>query len=597
MEKASPKLRRFTVLALSLLLAVTFLAPGGSAFAAKKLTVKPSKAVLTVGKTKKLTANQKVKWSVSKASAKVVKLSKKSGKVTVVTAKKAGKATVVAKAGKQTKKITITAKKADAVKTASAKTFAAYAAGKDKNKVLVDARVMDAYQGWALGSAKKGGHFKNAVSFPAQTVTAKASLAADEKSTYQDYYKQQLNDAGMTKTKSYVIYDTNGKDAKTVASFLVKEQGFRASGIQVYNATKEINKSKDLVSYPNYDLYVPASVVKNLSDNLVSNTALNSDAKSLVGSSKNIVILDVAWGTEEQSGFLDAHIPGAVHVNTDEFEGAKTYVENKRKDDKVDYRSEWRLLDDATLIKLAGDKGITLDSCVVVTGGEPMATTRMAIILKYLGVKNVHVMSSGMQGWNAGKYKMAKGSNVPKAVSLGTDKPLNPDVIDTIAEVKNELKDTAKYTVVDTRTKEEWNGLSSGYSYHDLAGRIAGTVFSPCGQGYSSSVMKYRNADKSMRTGAALEKYWKSTGVDSSKQMVFFCGSGWRAAETTWDAWILGLKASLYSDGWIAWSNEGNDFIDHTGKTVHFDAATNTVRDANGKDVSDGTNIAGVTAK
>ena len=40
------------------------------------------------------------------------------------------------------------------------------------------------------------------------------------------------------------------------------------------------------------------------------------------------------------------------------------------------------------------------------------------------------------------------------------------------------------------------------------------------------------------------------------------CGSGWRAAEVLWDAQVMGLTdVSLYSDGWIAWSNEGNPYI------------------------------------
>ena len=110
MTKTNTTLRRAAVLALSLLLAVTFLAPG--AYAAKKLTVKPTKVTLKVGGKKKLTANQKAKWSVSKKDAKIVKLSKKSGKATVVTAKKAGKAVVRAKAGKSVKKITVNVKAA-----------------------------------------------------------------------------------------------------------------------------------------------------------------------------------------------------------------------------------------------------------------------------------------------------------------------------------------------------------------------------------------------------------------------------------------------------------------------------------------------------
>ena len=105
--------------ALAVLLAVacliTFMpAMASQSFAAKKLTVKPAKKTIYVKKSVTLKANQKVKWSASKSSLKVVKLTSKKAKSVKVTGKKAGKAVVTAKVGKQTKKVTITVKKAKA---------------------------------------------------------------------------------------------------------------------------------------------------------------------------------------------------------------------------------------------------------------------------------------------------------------------------------------------------------------------------------------------------------------------------------------------------------------------------------------------------
>ena len=109
--------------ALAVLLAVacliTFMpAMASQSFAAKKLTVKPAKKTIYVKKSVTLKANQKVKWSASKSSLKVVKLTSKKAKSVKVTGKKAGKAVVTAKVGKQTKKVTITVKKAAVKKTA-----------------------------------------------------------------------------------------------------------------------------------------------------------------------------------------------------------------------------------------------------------------------------------------------------------------------------------------------------------------------------------------------------------------------------------------------------------------------------------------------
>ncbi|SDF73350.1 hypothetical protein, partial [Eubacterium pyruvativorans] len=98
---------------------ITFMpAMASQSFAAKKLTVKPAKKTIYVKKSVTLKANQKVKWSASKSSLKVVKLTSKKAKSVKVTGKKAGKAVVTAKVGKQTKKVTITVKKAAVKKTA-----------------------------------------------------------------------------------------------------------------------------------------------------------------------------------------------------------------------------------------------------------------------------------------------------------------------------------------------------------------------------------------------------------------------------------------------------------------------------------------------
>jgi len=42
---------------------------------------------------------------------------------------------------------------------------------------------------------------------------------------------------------------------------------------------------------------------------------------------------------------------------------------------------------------------------------------------------------------------------------------------------------------------------------------------------------------------------------------MFFCGTGWRAAEVLWYADVMGLgNISLYDGGWNEWSgNTGNE--------------------------------------
>jgi thiosulfate/3-mercaptopyruvate sulfurtransferase len=496
-----------------------------------------------------------------------------SGKVTAVSA---GTAVITAESTQKNSKGNYLTKKCKVTVTnefdiAEQKEVESCISGTAKDTVLVDARIADSYQGWALGEAKNGGHLKNAVNISAQWLDCWYWSNASENKTREESIQKELDANSMTTAKSYIIYDTNGTDAIAVARYL-RDKGY--TNIRTYNATTLINAStSSLESYTNYNMYVPAEVVKSISDNIVSKTALSDQAKSIVGSSK-VVLLDVSWGTESESGYLDGHVPGAVHVNTDDYETPTVYVEEK----DSDYRTEWRLNSDEKLFALATKNGITKDTCVIITGSEPMATTRMGIILKYLGCDNVHVMSEGMVGWKAQGYELeTKKRSATGVKSFGVDTPANADLIDTIAEAKAILADSSKQ-LIDTRTEEEWNGTSSGYSYHDLMGRISGTIFSPSGVGYSSSMYYYRNPDKSMRSKEVIEAMWKEQGIDTGKHMSFFCGSGWRAAEEVWDAMVLGYtNVSLYSDGWIGWSNEGNTYINKNGNTVHYDKTTNKV--------------------
>lgn len=54
--------------------------------------------------------------------------------------------------------------------TATADEVKAYMSDSDSSTVLMDARSVNAYNGWAIGNAKRGGHLKNAVSFPSDAI-------------------------------------------------------------------------------------------------------------------------------------------------------------------------------------------------------------------------------------------------------------------------------------------------------------------------------------------------------------------------------------------------------------------------------------------
>ena len=108
--------------------------------------------------------------------------------------------------------------------TATADEVKGYMSDSDSSTVLMDARSVDAYNGWAIGNSERGGHLKNAVSFPADAIRNAVTPNKNEGKTIEDYHKQMMDDAGITKNSKIIIYDVNDSDAEYVYNWL-KGQG------------------------------------------------------------------------------------------------------------------------------------------------------------------------------------------------------------------------------------------------------------------------------------------------------------------------------------------------------------------------------------
>lgn len=415
--------------------------------------------------------------------------------------------------------------------------------GKNGN-ILVDARSTSSYSGWALNGDKRGGHIKGAVDFSKDWLDCEYDDAKNlEKKTREEVLQEAMKNKGIETDKNIIVYDSDGKSAQAVADYF-KKQGI--NNVKTYCASDWIeDESMPMESYPNYKLYLPVEVVNELSE--------GKDTEEFKGK-KDIKIFDVGWGNEEESGYLEGHVKGAVHINTDSFEPPKEIKPGV---------TEWMLTDDKSLLKLLLENGISKDTTVISTGSEPMAAARFAVILKYMGVEDVRVMAGGLVDYKLRGFELSKESVKPQAISsFGTDKvPMNPDWIESIDELKEDLK-KKDFTLVDNRTWEEYIGETSGYDYHKIKGRIEGAVYGCAGLKSSSSVYYYRNVDKTMRNGYEILQMWKDLNINLDNRLAFMCGSGWRAAEILWDARVMGLEnTTLYSDGWIGWSNRGNPFV------------------------------------
>lgn len=391
----------------------------------------------------------------------------------------------------------------------------------DDSWVVVDTRINDAFNGWKLDEVERGGHIKGAVDFSANWLTVDSK---DKEKTLD----KALETKGIEKDKNIVLYDANGKDAKEVANYL-SEKGYK--NLYTYNvADWAKDESLPMESYENYEMIVPATIVNDILDGKKPETFENS---------KNIKIVEASWG-EESEAYSKGHVPTSVHINTD----------------TVEPPPQWMLASDEELAKFANDYGFTKDDTVIVTGPDVMASYRVAVVLRYIGINDVRVLNGGNNAWTSAGYELETKSNKPVAGNdFGATIPANPNLIDTQAELKEMLKDSNN-VLVDNRSWDEYIGKISGYSYHDKKGRIPGAVYGYAGTS-ATTLEDYRNIDNTMRNADEIKALWKDAGIDTNKHLMFMCGSGWRAAEVLTYANVMGFdNTSLYSDGWIGWSND-----------------------------------------
>ena len=323
-------------------------------------------------------------------------------------------------------------------------------------------------------------------------------------------------------------------DTKTsAAQESVKEsekQSEKASEAASEKAEEKKEEAKDLAEVKTETVYVGPEYVKELMD-----------------SGKDVVVLEAAWGKVEQDeAYSKAHIPGAFHVNTDDIEEDET----------------WNFRTPEEIGKLLKSYGITKDTKVVTYGNSPenAADDRLATVLLWAGVEDVKNLSGGIDAWTKAGYETETKVNEPVATDkdFGVKIPAHPEYILSIDEVKEKQKDDPKFKLVSIRSKDEFLGKTSGYSYIDRAGEPLGAVW-----GHDTDDGSYNNPDGSIVSLDKLESYLGESGVSLEKNDVaFYCGTGWRASVPFLIAHENGYKnAYLYDGGWYVWQMDGENKV------------------------------------
>jgi thiosulfate/3-mercaptopyruvate sulfurtransferase len=255
---------------------------------------------------------------------------------------------------------------------------------------------------------------------------------------------------------------------------------------------------------------------------------------------KRFVILATNWGPlSEAKEYRAGHVPGAVYLNTDEFENGYP---------------RWHLQPLPVLQRVIGKLGITRDTTVIVYSSQTIAAARVWWILNYAGVSDVRILDGGYAAWQAAGFDGETAIQKPRAVTFVAQPRAHWRA--TTSYVKARLA-TGDVWLADARSPAEFRGEVSGYDYLQQRGRLPGAI--AIGDADDKALL-YQTADGRLLPRAEIASRWTQVGLTSSRdqfhrEVIFYCGSGWRSSLTFLYAYLLGYKnIRNYSDGWSGWS-------------------------------------------
>ena len=257
--------------------------------------------------------------------------------------------------------------------------------------------------------------------------------------------------------------------------------------------------------------------------------------------SKDFVILEAAWGeVADDKAYTEGHISGAFHMNTDSIESEEF----------------WNIRTPEEITELMKKYGITKDTTVITYGNTPViaADDRVAMTLLWAGVENVKNLSGGIDAWKNAGYELETTVNEPKATDkdFGVTIPAHPEYILSIDQVKDKLKNDKNFKLVSIRSRDEFEGKTSGYGYIDRAGEPLGAIW-----GHDTDDASYNNEDGTVVGLDKLNEYLKESGASTDNEISYYCGTGWRAAIPFLIEYENGIKnVSVYDGGWFQWQKD-----------------------------------------
>ncbi|WCE28849.1 rhodanese-like domain-containing protein [Vibrio sp. SCSIO 43137] len=380
---------------------------------------------------------------------------------------------------------------------------------------VIDTRTSDLFNGWPDEGMKRGGHYPAAINFPAGWLD---SLSDSEIITL-------LSERGIESDKPSYLYGKNADRLK--AKF--KQLGYKKIDV-ISQPLSQYHG--ELTALERYQQLVSAKWLKALIDN----------KQPMHKPAKDYKVIEVAWG--EPTRYLVSHIPGALYLNTNRIETEQNH---------------WNRVLAKELKQVLESLGVRYDTTVILYSDSTMAAARAANLFMYAGVEDVRLLDGGWQGWEKKPYPTEAFLQHADAVEFGKKVPSMPEFVIDIPQAESYLANPVSHSLVSIRTWPEFIGETSGYSYIKPKGRIAGARWGRAGSD-SYHMEDFHNPDGTMLSQELITQNWQEWNIHKNQKVAFHCGTGWRASEAFFYAYLMGWKnISVFDGGWFEWSMDSSN--------------------------------------
>ncbi len=395
---------------------------------------------------------------------------------------------------------------------------------------IIDARPVDAYNGWALQNELRGGHIKGARSLPISWTN------------YIDWI-EIVRAKGISPDNKIVIYSYSPEEVEKVANYFIRAD---YKDVRIYNEFIDGWSAKPELPMENLKRYTQLVYPDWVKTLISGGTPPNYD-------NDKFVIVHSHY--RNRDAYFSGHIPGAIDMDTLALEAPETW--NRRSPKELKAALEKHGITSDTTVVLYG-KFMTPNNNDTFPGSAAghIGAIRNAFIMMYAGVKDVRILNGGFQSWKDAGYEVSTKDIAKKPVdNFGINIPAKPELVVDVPEAKQMLA-SKDADLVCVRSWPEYIGEVSGYNYIKKKGRIPGAIFGNCGTD-AYHMENYRNVDHTIREADEVVAIWKEVGITPDKHLAFYCGTGWRGSEAFYNAWLMGWpRVSVFDGGWFEWSND-----------------------------------------